>query len=109
MLTFFVPRMSSVAVGKEMTGPAPQMTLPTFAGEKNNEVCTSPSPVVPFTPGARSGTWITGNNSPSNQIPVIRQLEGDNRFELQDVAVFFFDPCVRVRNHSRAALRLRSQ
>ena len=96
MLSFFVPRMSSVAVGKEMTGPAPQMTLPTFAGEKNNEVCTSPSPVVPFTPGARSELdyW---NNSPSNQIPVIRQLEGDNRFELQDVAVFFFGPCVRVK------------
>src|SRR5450432_3481195 len=36
------------------------------------------------------------NNSPSNQIPVIRQLEGDNRFELQDVAVFLIDPCVRV-------------
>ena len=73
MLTFFVPRMSSVAVGKEMTGPAPQMTLPTFAGEKNNEVCTSPSPVVPFTPGARSGTWITGIT-----VRVIRFQSSDN-------------------------------
>ena len=60
MLTFFVPRMSSVAVGKEMTGPALQMTLPTFAGDKKKEACTSPSPLVPFTLRERSGTWITG-------------------------------------------------
>jgi len=62
MLTFFVPRMSSVAVGEEMTGPAPQMTLPAFSGDRKNETCTSPSPLVPFTVGATSGTWITGKS-----------------------------------------------
>jgi hypothetical protein len=39
-----------------MTGPAPQMILPTFAGDKKSEVCTSPSPLVPFTLGERSGS-----------------------------------------------------
>src|ERR1700733_7078938 len=60
MLSFFVPSMSSEAVGTEMMGPAPQMTWPTLDGDKNNERLISPTPDAPPIPGAGSGVWITG-------------------------------------------------
>lgn len=39
------------------------------------------------------GHW---NNRPCNQISIIRQFEGNDRFHFQDVTTFFIDPGVRV-------------
>ncbi len=42
-----VPRVLSVAVGKEIIGPTPQMTFPALAGDRKRVVFISPSPNTP--------------------------------------------------------------
>jgi hypothetical protein len=48
-----VATASFVAVGKESTGPMPQMNLLAFIGERNVSIMISPSPVLrsPFARG----------------------------------------------------------
>jgi hypothetical protein len=36
-LHFLLPSCGSVAVGRLMEGPTPQMTLPVFTGDRNSE------------------------------------------------------------------------
>jgi hypothetical protein len=47
MLTFPWPRTLLVAVGSTNTGPAPQINLCGFAGEKKNVGIVSPNPNTP--------------------------------------------------------------
>ena len=60
MLHWLVPSRESVAVGRVNVGPAPQMSLPGFAGDRKNVGLRSPSPKALSSPGNSDGWLMMG-------------------------------------------------
>src|SRR6478735_2709909 len=58
---FLLPSSELLLVGSWITGPAPQIHLPGFAGERKAVTTISPTPLVLSMPGPNEGIEMTGN------------------------------------------------
>src|SRR5262249_1453940 len=79
-----IPSSRLVALGNVKVGPMPQMNSFEPDGERKKLGLMSPIPVAWSMPGARGGWFDDGHDGARDEVPVVRQLDGHHRLDVQD-------------------------